>query len=103
VFADSAYRCSVFREAGRTRGGTPRVAITHVGAQSQDEADRKLAAWNGPIHKIRCRIEKIFGTWKRSYGFRGMRWRGLAKACLQARLTAIAYNLKRTRNILMPA
>jgi IS5 family transposase len=70
---------------------------------TQDEADQKLAAWNGPIHKIRCRIEKIFGTWTRSYGFRRMRWRGLAKAHLQARLTAIAYILKRTRNILMPA
>jgi IS5 family transposase len=93
VFADSAYRGSVFREAVRTRGGTPPVAITHVWAMTQDEADQKLAAWNGPIHQIRCRIEKIFGTWKRSYGFRRMRWRGLAKAHLQARLTAIAYNL----------
>jgi IS5 family transposase len=70
---------------------------------TQDDADQKLAAWNGLIHKIRCRIEKIFGTWTRSYGFRRMRWRGLAKAHLQARLTAIAYILKRTRNILMPA
>jgi len=29
-----------------------------------------------------------------------MRWRGLAKAAVQVRLTAIAYNLKRTMNIL---
>jgi IS5 family transposase len=93
VFADSAYRGAVFREAVRARGGNPRVVITGVWAQTQDEADRRLAAWNGPIHQIRCRIEKIFGTWKRSYGFRRMRWRGLAKAHLQARLTAIAYNL----------
>jgi IS5 family transposase len=70
---------------------------------TQDDADQKLAAWNGPIHKIRCRIEKIFGTWTRSYGFRRMRWRGRAKAHLHARLTAIADILKRTRNILMPA
>jgi IS5 family transposase len=28
-----------------------------------------------------------------------MRWRGLAKASLQVRLTAIAYNLKRTFTI----
>ena len=45
-------------------------------------------------------IEKIFGTWKRSYGLRRMRWKGLAKAALQVRLTAIAYNMKRTANIL---
>jgi IS5 family transposase len=32
-----------------------------------------------------------------------MRRRGLAKARLQSHLTAIAYNLKRTLNILSPA
>jgi transposase, IS5 family len=38
----------------------------------------------------------VFGTWKRSYGLRRMRWLGLAKAGLQVRLTATAYNLRRT-------
>ncbi len=42
----------------------------------------------------------IFGTWKRSYGLRRMRWRGLAKAAVQVHLTAIAYNLKRSLTIL---
>jgi len=38
----------------------------------RDEAEiqARLAAWNQPIHRIRGRIEKIFGTWKRSYGLR---------------------------------
>jgi IS5 family transposase len=49
---------------------------------------------------VRCRIEKIFGTWKRSHGLRRMRWRGLAKAALQVRLTAIAHNLKRASRIM---
>jgi IS5 family transposase len=90
VYADSGYRGEVFGKAVRARGGKPRVVATHVWAQSQDEAERRLAEWNDPIHQIRCRIEKIFGAWKRSYGFRRMRWRGIAKASLQARLTAIA-------------
>ncbi|MCA1444345.1 transposase, partial [Ensifer sp. IC4062] len=62
----------------------------------RDEAETlaRLDAWNQPIHRIRGRIEKIFGTWKRSYGLRRMRWRGLAKAAMQIRLTAIAYNIK---------
>ena len=55
-----------------------------------------LAAFNEPIHHIRSRIERIFGTWKRSYGLRRMRWIGIAKAAAQVHLTAIAYNLKRT-------
>ncbi|WP_352974088.1 transposase [Mesorhizobium sp. M1142] len=47
-----------------------------------------------PIHRICSRIEKIFGTWKRSYDLRPMRWRGLAKAAVQIRRTAIAYSAK---------
>jgi IS5 family transposase len=107
VFADSAYRGQAFAGAVKAKGGTPRVVALSVWAKSepaaQAEAGRWLAEWNGAIHRVRCRIEKIFGTWKRSYGFRRMRWRGLAKALLQTRLTAIAYNLKRTLNILNPA
>lgn len=44
---------------------------------------------------MRCRVEKVFGTWKRSYGLRRMRWKGLARSALQVRFTAIAYNLRR--------
>ena len=79
VYADSGYRGEVFGKAVRARGGRPRVAATHVWAQSGEEAHRRPAEWNGPVHQVRCRIEKIFGTWKRSYGFRRMRWRGTAK------------------------
>jgi len=107
VFADSAYRGQAFAGAVKAKGGTPRVAATSVWAKSdpasQEAAERWLAEWNGAIQRVRGRIEKIFGTWKRSYGFRRMRWRGLAKARLQTHLTAIAYNLKRTLNILSPA
>lgn len=107
VFADSAYRGQAFAAAVTAKGGTPRVVVTSIWAKSdpasQAEAERRLAAWNGPSHRVRGRIEKIFGTWKRSCGFRRMRWRGLMKARLQTHLTAIGYNLKRTFNILHPA
>ena len=63
----------------------------------------RLEAWNQPIHRIRGRIEKIFGTWKRSYGLRRMRWRSLAKAGVQIRLTAIAYNTKRSLKVIAMA
>jgi transposase, IS5 family len=100
VYADSGYRGDVFAAAVRAKGGTPRVAATAVWCLPDEDPAEKLAAWNRPIQRIRGRIEKIFGTWKRSYGFRRMRWRGLAKAALQLSLTAIAYNLRRTANIL---
>ena len=95
VFADSAYRGRYFGDAVRAKGGTPRVVATGMWGRDETETLACLDAWNQPIHRIRGRIEKIFGTWKRSYGLCRMRWLGLAKAAVQIRLTAIAYNLKR--------
>jgi IS5 family transposase len=84
-------------------GGSPRVVQTSAWGRPGDDTLRKLRSWNHNVQRVRCRIEKIFGTWKRSYGLRRMRRKGLAKATLQVRLTAIAYNLKRTANIVSPA
>jgi IS5 family transposase len=68
VFADSAYRGAHFREAGCAKGGTPRIAVTSMWELDEQETLARLAAFNAPIHRVRARIEKIFGTWKRSYG-----------------------------------
>lgn len=102
VFADSAYRGPHFAGAVRARGGTPRVVATGMWGHDEAEVLAHLDAWNQPIHRVRARIEKIFGTWKRCYGLRRMRWRGLAKATVQVHFTAIAYNLKRTLTIIAP-
>jgi transposase, IS5 family len=103
VFADSAYRGSHFRDAVIAKGGVPRIVATGMWGRDEAETLRKLHEWNQPIHRVRGRIEKIFGTWKRSYGLARMRWRGLAKAACQIHLTAIAYNFKRTFNIIQAA
>lgn len=81
----------------------PRIVATHMWGRDEGETLAKLEAWNQPIRRIRGRIEKSFGTWKRSYGLRRVGWRGLAKAALQIRLTAIAYNMRRTLGILAAA
>ena len=100
VFADSAYRGNYFCDAVRAKGGIARIVATGMWGRDEQETLRKLKEWNQPIHRVWGRIEKIFGTWKRCYGLRRMRWRGIAKAAVQVHLTAIAYNLKRTMNIL---
>ncbi len=100
VFADSAYRGDHFRQAVLARGGTPCIVATGMWGHDEKETLARLDAWNRPIHHVRARIEKIFGTWKRSYGLRRMRWRGLPKATAQVHFTAIAYNFKRTVKIL---
>ncbi|MCA0343162.1 MAG: transposase [Proteobacteria bacterium] len=99
VYADSAYRGDHFGKAVIAKGGTPRIVATGMWGRDEAEVRARLDAWNKPIHRVRGRIEKIFGTWKRSYGLRQMRWRGLAKEGVQIRLTAIAYNLKRSLKI----
>ena len=93
VYGDSAYSAGRLTDVIRARGGQPRVVYTHT--WGGPEALARLEAWNASVRAVRCRIEKVFGTWKRSYGLRGMRWLGLAKAGLQVRLTAMAYNLRR--------
>ena len=103
VYADSAYRGDHFGKAVIAKGGTPRIVATGMWGRNETEVRARLDAWNKPIHRVRGRIEKIFGTWKRSYGLRRMRWRGLAKAGIQIRLTAIAYNMKRSLKIIAVA
>lgn len=103
VFADSAYRGEAFAAAVRAKGGTPRIVATHLWGRDEAETLARLDAWNAPIHRIRGRVEKVFGTWKRSYGLRRMRWVGLAKATLQVHLTAIAYNIRRALGIVAAA
>jgi IS5 family transposase len=103
TFADSAYRGRCFGDAVRAKGGKARIVATGMWGSDEEETRKRLDDFNRPIHRVRARIEKIFGTCKRSYGLRRMRWRGLAKAALQVHITAVAYNLKRTLNILSAA
>jgi len=64
------------------------------------EALTRLTDHNKVVRWVRARMEKVFGTCKRSYGPRRMRWLGLARAGLQVRLTAMAYNLRRSWRLL---
>jgi transposase, IS5 family len=101
VYADSAFAGDKPSKAIRARGGKPKVVQT--GTWGGAAALARLKTHNATVRRVRCRIEKVFGTCKRSYGLRRMRWLGLAKAGLQVRLTAIAYNLRRTVTLLHAA
>lgn len=72
-------------------------------ATRQLEAFARLKAWSEAAHPTQGQIEKIFGTSKCSYGLQQMRWRGLVKAVIHIHGTAIAYNLRRSLNILAVA
>lgn len=100
VYADLAYASAANEQEIRAAGGQPCLPGRGVWAAAGDGAALvRLETWNAQVGRVRRRIEKIFGTWKRSYGLRRMRWRGLARAALQVRLTATAYNLRRAVSI----
>lgn len=98
TYGDSAYAGGRSEAIICARGGVPQVV--HTGTWGGAEALVRLEAHNAKVRRVRCRIEKVFGTAKRSYGLRRMRWVGLAKAGLQVRLVAIAYNLRRSWRLL---
>lgn len=91
VFGDKAYDAGSVKQAIKAKGGSSKL----LRKGHRWLPAKKFAARNRKLAPIRARIEKIFGTWKRSYHFRAMRWVGLAKARCQVHLTAIAYNVKR--------
>jgi IS5 family transposase len=101
VYGDCAFAGRSAERVIIARGGTPQVV--HTGTWGRPEALVRLQAHNARVQRIRCRIEKVFGTWKRSYGLRRMRWIGLAKAGLQVRLAAIACTLRRTATLISAA
>jgi IS5 family transposase len=101
VYGDSAFAGRSCERLILTRGGIPFTVQT--GTWGGQAALDRLEAHNAKVRRVRCRIEKVFGTSKRSYGLRRMRWIGLAKAGLQTRLTAMAYNIRRSFGIVCAA
>ena len=94
TYGDSAYQGSRTERIIRARGGIARGV--HTSTWGGPEALERLQAHNADVRRIRCRIEKVLRTCKRSYGLRRMRWLGLAKSGLKVRLAAMAYNLRRS-------
>ena len=101
VWADAAYDQAATREHIRAKGGTPHIP-RRIYRRSRPALNAAKAAWNATIRPVRSRIEKVFGTAKRSYGLRRARYLGLARVSLQVHLTAIAYNLRRATALLRP-
>jgi IS5 family transposase len=51
--------------------------------------------WNRIFSVVRCKIEKVYGWWKRSAGYRRVRYVGLARNRLELEFKSICWNLKR--------
>ena len=101
VWADAGYDSHAVAVRIRKARGEPRV-IRRLGLLKRPALAAARKAWNAAVRPVRCRIEKVFGTAKRSYGLAQARYLGLRKTALQVNLTFLAYNLRRAATLLRP-
>jgi IS5 family transposase len=96
VYADKAYAKAERRRRLREQGIKDR--IMHKAQHGQ-----KLSFWqtrhNRLLAGVRCAIERIFGTWKRCYGYRRVRYRGLQRNQNQLQLLSMAFNLRKAASL----
>jgi IS5 family transposase len=93
VYADKAYATHARRAALKARGIKDRIM------HRPNKHHRQLPSWqarrNALIQPIRAAIERTFGTLKRSYGYRRVRYYSLAANAVEFQLKCIAFNLRK--------
>jgi IS5 family transposase len=92
VYADKAHDSEARRAGLRGRGIEPRIMY-------QARRNRPLRPWqaafNRAIAPIRAGVERLFATMKRAYGYRRVRYLGLARNDVQLQALCAAINLRR--------
>ena len=92
VYADKAYDSEARRAGLRARGIEPRI-------MHKARRNRPLKPWqvafNKAVAPIRAGVERLFGTMKRVYGHRRVRYLGLARNDVQLQAMCAAINLRR--------
>jgi transposase, IS5 family len=93
VYADRAYEHKDRRRRLKAAGIKDR--IMHRSHKNQARLPHWRAVRNRLISPIRSAVERVFGTFKRTYGYRRVRYRSLRANLLQLLLLCIAFNLRR--------
>jgi transposase, IS5 family len=93
VYADKAYEHKERRARLKARGIKDR--IMHRSHKHQRGLPHWQARRNALISPIRSAVERVFGTFKRSYAYRRVRYFGLDRNLTQLRLLCIAFNLRK--------
>ncbi len=92
VYADKAYDSAERRAGLRARGIAPRIMY-------QARRNRPLRPWqvafNKAVAPVRAGVERLFATMKQAYGYRQVRYLGLARNSVQLQLLCAAINLRR--------
>lgn len=98
VYADKAYEHKDRRRRLKAAGIKDR--IMHRSHKNQARLPHWQAVRNRLISPIRSAVERVFGTFKRTYGYRRVRYRGLEANLLHLRFLCIAFNLRKAGTLL---
>jgi IS5 family transposase len=98
VYADKAYEHKDRRR--RLKAARIKDRIMHRSHKNQAALPHWQAVRNRLIGPIRAAVERTFGTLKRSYGYRRVRYLGLEANLLQLRMLCIAFNLRKAEALL---
>ena len=93
VYADKGYELKARRARLKAAGVKDR--IMHRSHKHQARLPHWQAIRNRLISPIRSAVERVFGTLKRTYGYRRVRYRGLQANLLHLRFLCIAFNLRK--------
>lgn len=96
VIADKAYDSAARRQWLKQRGIANGVLRRARRGERLRETDQRM---NRALSAIRSGIEKIFGHWKRSLGYRRVRYLGWARNRLELEFKCVVWNLKRWVNV----
>ncbi len=93
VYADKAYASKARRTRLKAQGIKDRIM------HRSHKHRRGLPVWqakgNALIAPVRAAVERVFGTLKRSYGYRRVRFFNLGRNAAQLQLLCAAFNLRR--------
>jgi len=92
VMADKAYWSKARSEWCGERGVANGIMRKASRGETLREVDLRM---NRLFSSIRCKIEKVFGWWKRSAGYRRVRYVGHEPNRLELEFKCICWNLKR--------
>ncbi len=101
VYADKAYESKRRREWLRSQGIDD--CIMHRSHKHQRELPQWQQERNARIAPVRAVVKRVFGTLKRSYGYRRVRYRGLGRNGVEVWFKLIAYNLRTAETLLARA
>ena len=93
VYGDRAYESRERRKRLKSQGINDQ--IMHRSHKNQKGLPHWQKRRNQLISPIRKKVEKVFGTLKRSYGYSRVRYRGLARNGVEMYFKMMAYNLRR--------